>query len=99
MADISRWPATAGGQRAWSRGKWLEALFAPAGTPETIVNKLNATLEEIVSDPAVIKAWADTGVTPYPKDKRSPAAARTMLKSEIRRWTQVIRDNNIQGPQ
>jgi len=78
---------------------YWHALFAPAGTPETIVNKLNATLEEIVSDPAVIKAWADTGVTPYPKDKRSPAAARTMLKSEIQRWSQVIRDNNIQGPQ
>ena len=75
------------------------ALFAPAGTPEAIVNKLNATLEQIVADPAIIRAWAETGVTPYPKDKRSSAAARAMLKSEIARWTQVIRDNNIQGPQ
>jgi hypothetical protein len=36
-------------------------------------------------------------VSPYPKDQRSVAAARTLLKSEIARWGQVVRDNNIQG--
>ena len=41
------------------------------------------------------KSWADTGVTPYPKDQRSVAAARALLKSEIARWGQVVRDNNI----
>ncbi|HEY4737148.1 MAG TPA: tripartite tricarboxylate transporter substrate-binding protein [Xanthobacteraceae bacterium] len=78
---------------------YWHALFAPAGTPQTVIDKLNATLQEIVSDPAVAKQWADTGVLPYPKDKRSPAAARAMLKSEITRWGRVVRDNNIQGPQ
>jgi hypothetical protein len=37
-------------------------------------------------------------VSPYPKDQRSVAAARTLLKSEIARWSKVIHDNNIQGP-
>ncbi|MBI3705390.1 MAG: tripartite tricarboxylate transporter substrate binding protein BugD, partial [Rhizobiales bacterium] len=69
------------------------------GTPDEVVNKLNATLQEIVSDPAVAKPWADTGVMPYPKDKRSTAAARAILKSEIARWGQVVRDNNIPAPQ
>ena len=75
------------------------AIFAPAGTPDAVVQKLNSTLQEIVSDPAILKIWADTGVTPYPKEQRSPAAARALLKSEIARWGQVVRDNNIQGPQ
>ena len=78
---------------------YWHALFAPAGTPEAVINKLNATLQEIVSDPAVAKPWADTGVMPYPKDKRSTAAARAILKSEIARWGQVVRDNNIPAPQ
>jgi tripartite-type tricarboxylate transporter receptor subunit TctC len=78
---------------------YWHALFAPAGTPEAVINKLNATLQEIVSDPAIVKSWTDTGVAPYPKDQRTTAAARAMLKSEITRWGQVIRDNNIQGPQ
>ncbi|MFZ2154965.1 MAG: tripartite tricarboxylate transporter substrate-binding protein, partial [Bradyrhizobium sp.] len=78
---------------------YWHALFAPAGTPEATINKLNAALQEIVSDPAVAKPWADTGVMPYPKDKRSTAAARAILKSEIARWGQVVRDNNIPAPQ
>lgn len=77
---------------------YWHALFAPAGTPDDVINKLNATLQEIISDPAIVKSWADTGVTPYPNDQRSVAAARALLKSEIARWGQVVRDNNIQGP-
>jgi len=78
---------------------YWHALFAPGGTPEAVVDKLNAALQEVVSDPAIVKSWADTGVTPYPKEQRSATAARALLKSEIARWSQVVRDNNIQGPQ
>ena len=45
----------------------------------------------------MLKAWAESGVLAYPQDQRRLAAARAMLKSEIERWGQVIRDNNIQG--
>lgn len=77
---------------------YWHALFAPAGTPDAIVEKLNSALQEIVADPAVLKSWADTGIAPYPKDQRGPAAARALLRSEIARWGQVVRDNNIQAP-
>ena len=77
---------------------YWHALFAPAGTPDAIVETLNATLQAIMADPALLKGWADTGVSPYPPDQRSPAAARALLKSEIARWGQVVRDNNIQAP-
>ena len=76
---------------------YWHALFVPAGTPDPIVETLNAAIQEIVEDPATLKTWADTGVAPFPKDQRSPAAARAMLKGEIARWGQVVRDNNIQG--
>jgi tripartite-type tricarboxylate transporter receptor subunit TctC len=77
---------------------YWHALFAPAGTPEAIVEKLNSALQEIVADPAILKSWAESGVAPYPKDERSPAAARAMLQREIARWGEVVRDNNIQAP-
>jgi tripartite-type tricarboxylate transporter receptor subunit TctC len=76
---------------------YWHALFAPAGTPDSLVEKLNAAIQEIIEDPAMLKAWADTGVLPFPKDQRSPQAARAILKSEIARWGKVVRDNNIQG--
>ena len=77
---------------------YWHALFAPAGTPNAIIDRLNSTLQEIMADPAILKSWADTGVAPYPKEQRTPAAARALLKSEIDRWGQVVRDNNIQAP-
>lgn len=77
---------------------YWHALFAPAGTPDATVEKLNSTLQEIMSDPAILKSWTDTGVAPYPKELRTPAAARALLKSEIDRWGQVVSDNNIQAP-
>ena len=76
---------------------YWHALFAPAGTPDAVVERLNAAIQEIVEDPATLKIWAETGVMPFPKDQRSPQAARAILKSEIARWGKVVRDNNIQG--
>jgi len=77
---------------------YWHALFAPAGTPGPIVERLNSVLQEIIADPAIVKSWADTGVLPYPREQRSPAAARALLRSEIVRWGQVVRDNNIEAP-
>jgi tripartite-type tricarboxylate transporter receptor subunit TctC len=77
---------------------YWHALFASAATPDSIVERLNSALQQVMDDPAIRKSWADTGVAPYPKEQRSPAAARTLLKSEITRWSQVVRDNNIQAP-
>jgi tripartite-type tricarboxylate transporter receptor subunit TctC len=74
---------------------YWQALFAPAGTPDAVIKTLNAALQEAVSDPEILKKWAAEGVSAFSKDQRTPAAARAMLKSEIARWGQVIRDNNI----
>jgi tripartite-type tricarboxylate transporter receptor subunit TctC len=75
--------------------QYWQALFAPSGTPDAIVNKLNSTLEQVVADPAVLKIWAGEGVSAFPKDQRSPAAGQALMKSEIARWGKVIRANNI----
>lgn len=74
---------------------YWQALFAPAGTPKDIVEKLNAAMQKTVSDPAIVKNWASQSVEVYPADQRSTAAAEKMFKSEIARWGKVIKDNNI----
>ena len=75
--------------------QYWQALFAPSGTPDAIVSTLNSTLEQVVADPAVLKIWAGEGVSAFPKDQRSPQAGRALMKSEIARWGEVIRANNI----
>jgi hypothetical protein len=48
-----------------------------------------------VTDPIIVKIWAAQDVSAFPPDERSPAAASALSHSEIERWGQVIRDNNI----
>lgn len=75
--------------------QFWQALFAPAGTPAAVIEKLNAAVRVAVSDPDVVKVWTKEGVSAYPKDKQTSAAATAMLHSEIERWGNVIRNNNI----
>jgi tripartite-type tricarboxylate transporter receptor subunit TctC len=77
---------------------YWHALFAPAGTPAPIIAALNGVLLDAMDDPAIVKSWAETGVTPFPKEQRSPEAAQAMLKAEIQHWGQVVRDNKIEAP-
>jgi putative tricarboxylic transport membrane protein len=77
---------------------YWHALFVPAGTPDDIVAKLNSAVQQMLADPAILKSWSESGVAPYPPDQRSPAAARALLRSEIARWGEVVRTNNIQAP-
>lgn len=74
---------------------YWQALYAPTGTPDAVINTLNAAMQEAVSDPTIIKTWDDEGFFIYPKEQRTVAFANATLKSEIERWGQVIRDNNI----
>src|SRR5205085_883872 len=75
----------------------LEAVLVPyRGAPPAAIEKLDAVLHAVLDDPAIVNAWAATGVTPYPPDQRSPQAARALFKSEIARWSEVVRENKIQ---
>jgi tripartite-type tricarboxylate transporter receptor subunit TctC len=74
---------------------YWQGIFAPAGIPEAVIKTLNDALQQAVSDPAIVKNWAAQDVSAFSPEQRSPAAAAAFLKSEIERWGQVIRDNDI----
>jgi tripartite-type tricarboxylate transporter receptor subunit TctC len=74
---------------------YWQALFAPAGTPQPVIDKLNAAIGKMMDDPKVQKMWADEGVEGFPKEDRGVAAGKKIMQSEMERWGKVIRDNNI----
>jgi len=74
---------------------YWQAMFAPAGTPQSVIATLNKALQNAVSDPALVNIWAAEDVSVFAPDQRSPAAASALLNSEIARCGQVIRDNKI----
>lgn len=71
---------------AWS------ALFAPPGTPEPIIARLNAAMREISQMPA-IKKWFDDSGLEVPMG--SPSELTEFMKADIAKWVQVAKDNNI----
>ncbi len=70
-------------------------LFAPAGTPRPIIDRLNGALRHALADQKVKDAFAKGGMDFYPAGQETPEIATAMLKSEIKRWGEVIRANNI----
>ncbi|MES2312811.1 MAG: tripartite tricarboxylate transporter substrate binding protein BugD [Pseudomonadota bacterium] len=67
------------------------AIFAPKGTPAPIVAKLNAAITKALDDEGVRKRLLELGsVIPKPAE-RTPEALGALVKSEIKKWTRVLK--------
>src|SRR6201996_4612960 len=69
-------------------------LFAPAGTPAPIVEKLHEALVAILKDPAVIDKFDKLGAETVPM---TPAEFTAYLEHEDGKWTPVVRKANIKA--
>ena len=68
-------------------------IVAPAGTPHAILAKLNAAARKALADDDTKKRFADLGMT---NGGSSPEELDAYIKSEIAKWSKVIKDANIQ---
>ncbi len=62
-------------------------VVAPKGTPDAIVNTLNAAMREILAIPEVKARYADLGVV---AKASSPDELRARLQADIGKWAAVI---------
>jgi putative tricarboxylic transport membrane protein len=69
------------------------ALFAPAGTPKEIVDKLNAEVRKIIADPEAKKRIAVTGFDAFSGPPESLAA---FVQTELVNWGKLIKDAGIE---
>jgi tripartite-type tricarboxylate transporter receptor subunit TctC len=69
-----------------------QALFAPAKTPPAIVRKISADTTTALADPAIKDKLAQSG---YVAEGSSPEGLATLLKSEIAKWSAVIKSVGI----
>jgi tripartite-type tricarboxylate transporter receptor subunit TctC len=68
------------------------AFLGRAGTPEPILNKMQAALTRAVTDPEVKAKIEEQGCD---VQASSPEACGRFLAAEIEKWGRVIRDNRI----
>jgi putative tricarboxylic transport membrane protein len=67
------------------------ALFAPKGTPQPIGDKLSAALDKALSDEPTRKRLLELGSDIPEAPRRGPQALAALVKSEIDKWTPVIK--------
>lgn len=73
-------------------GDSWHGIFAPAGTSDEIINKLNVELVKIVKTPDIQNRLRTLGLTPT---GTSPAALTAGMTSDHAHWGKLIRDMGI----
>ncbi len=74
-------------------GTWL-ALYAPAGTPEAVITRLNAAVKAALSDKEVTERLTAQGTRPA---YSSPAELATFTRDEFERWGRIVRERGIKA--
>jgi tripartite-type tricarboxylate transporter receptor subunit TctC len=69
------------------------AMFAPAGTPADIVQKLNAAANAAATDKAILERFSALGFETAPA---SPEALAQRSKTETAKWAKAIREAKIE---
>jgi tripartite-type tricarboxylate transporter receptor subunit TctC len=70
---------------------WYGAL-APAGTPASVITRLNAALDHIVHEPEIEERFAAIGGEPI---GGPPSALAAVIRTEIPKWIRVARQAGI----
>ncbi|MBM3372318.1 MAG: tripartite tricarboxylate transporter substrate binding protein, partial [Betaproteobacteria bacterium] len=69
-------------------------LFAPAGTPRKVIDRIHREVVEILKTPDMLKRMAADGSEPVGS---SPAEFAAHIKAETARWSEVIKKSNIKA--
>jgi tripartite-type tricarboxylate transporter receptor subunit TctC len=68
------------------------AMFAPTGTPDSIIHKVQSAIAEAAKDPAIQKAFLAQGAVIV---GGTPAELDTVVKTEIPMWKALAKEADI----
>ena len=69
-------------------------LYAPAGTPADVIQKLNAAAKKAARNPEFSKKVEQEGLAVIASD---PAELDRYVKAEEARWKRIVKENNIKS--
>src|SRR5919109_1195544 len=70
-------------------------LYAPKGTPKPVIDKLTKALQDALKDQNVKQRFGKLGTEPIAENRATPEALRKQLKSEIDRWSPIIKKAGV----
>ena len=68
-------------------------MFAPAGTPKAVIDRLNKEIVNAINKPAINQKLADSGLQPGPS---TPTELDRFVKDQLAAWGKKIKDAGIQ---
>lgn len=71
-------------------------LFAPAGTPKEIVQKVNTVINKALASDASLIAGYQTNGFLMPPAPNSPSSFKTFMQDETSKWRTVVKATNLQ---
>jgi tripartite-type tricarboxylate transporter receptor subunit TctC len=71
-------------------------IIAPAETPRSVIDALNAAAKRALADPDTKKRYAQLGMTNVGEGGSSPEELAAYIKSESTKWAKVIHDAGIE---
>ena len=80
-------PAVAEFLPGFAANAW-HGIFAPAGTPRPIVDKLSAEIQAVMKDPAIVEAFAKVDTLAV---GNTPAEFAAFINAETERWGAVVK--------
>jgi len=72
-------------------------MWAPKGTPQDIIAKLNSAIRVSLADPVVQERFKKVGQEIWPPEYQTPEALVAKQKAEIARWTPTILESGIKA--
>lgn len=69
---------------------WM-GLWAPKGTPQEVIAKLNTAVRAALENPILSKRLADLGHDLFPSDQRTPEALAALQKRDADTWWPIAR--------
>lgn len=93
MPDIPT--ATEAGMKTLDMMSIWYGLYAPAGTPKAIVDRLSVALQAANADPAIAAQLTKLETAVFDPKDATPDALRQRLRSQIDLWTPIILKANL----
>jgi len=84
------------GMKGFEISAW-HAMWAPKGLPKEATDKLVSALQVALKDAKVVERFASLGTEPVASDLATPAALRSQLASELKKWQTVIKAAGVKG--
>lgn len=81
------------GLKGYELSSW-QAVFAPAGTPQPIIERLHAEIAKYLKTPEIQKRFGDMGLDP---SGMAPQELAAVIKSDVPRLGKVVRDSGAKA--